>query len=91
MIDADDNTIEDQLVPNVHILTKSIFLFLNPTKVSMTQAQVREEISMLYFTRISHLQLQTLQNLLSPGIKRVSQWDLIDNKIQELNSKSSNY
>ncbi|PLW45475.1 hypothetical protein PCASD_05926 [Puccinia coronata f. sp. avenae] len=91
MINADGNTIEDQVVPNVHKLTKSIFLFLNPAKVSMTQAQVREAILMLYVTRIGHLRLQTLQHLLSPGIKRVSQWDLINNKIQELNSKSSDY
>ncbi|PLW16775.1 hypothetical protein PCASD_17162 [Puccinia coronata f. sp. avenae] len=55
-----------------HKLAESIFRFLNPAKVSMTQAQVREAISMLYVTRISHLQLQTLQHLLSPGIKRVS-------------------
>ncbi|PLW37271.1 hypothetical protein PCASD_09412 [Puccinia coronata f. sp. avenae] len=91
MLDADGNTIEDRIVPNVHKLAKSIFCFLEPAEVSMTQPQVREVISMLYIARIGHLQLQTLQHLLSPAIKRISQWDLINNKIQELNSKSSDY
>jgi hypothetical protein len=91
MLDADGNTIEDQIVPNVHKLAESIFRFLEPAEVSMTQPQVREAISMLYIARIGHLRLQTLQHLLSPAIKRISQWDLIDNKIQELNSKSSDY
>jgi hypothetical protein len=55
MLDADGNTIEDRIVPNVHELTESIFCFLKPAEVSMTQPQVREAISMLYIARIGHL------------------------------------
>ncbi|PLW11251.1 hypothetical protein PCANC_20316 [Puccinia coronata f. sp. avenae] len=92
IINADGDTIEDAVVPDLHMLMNSIIRFLHSDEVSMTEDEVEEKKTPLYCVRIGYMRLQTLHHLLNkPSFKQVSQWDLIDEKIHQLKTRDTDY
>ena len=91
MVDGDGNMIDHGIVPNLHDLTDSIFHSLHHAPDMCHDAEIKEIKSMKYVARIGHLRLHTLDHLMNPSVKKVSQWKLIDNMILHLKSKSSDY
>ncbi|PLW34590.1 hypothetical protein PCASD_19232 [Puccinia coronata f. sp. avenae] len=92
IINADGDTIEDAVVPNLHMRMNSIIRFLHSDEVSMTEDEVEEKNTPLYHVQIGYMQLQTLHHYLNkPLFKQVSQWDLIVEKIHQLKTRDTDY
>ncbi|KAA1074975.1 hypothetical protein PGT21_026064 [Puccinia graminis f. sp. tritici] len=91
IINSKGDLIEEGQVPLLCNIARAIFRYLHPAEATMTDADVDKAIPVLWYGRIGHLRLQTVDLLVHSQFKKVSQWALIDNKINEVKARGTDY
>jgi hypothetical protein len=91
IINSKGDLIEEGQVPPLRDVARAIFRYLHPAEATMTDADVDKAIPVLWYGRIGHLRLQTVDLLVHSQFKKVSQWALIDDKINEVKARGTDY
>ncbi|EFP86220.2 uncharacterized protein PGTG_12176 [Puccinia graminis f. sp. tritici CRL 75-36-700-3] len=91
IINSKGDLIEEGPVPLLCDIARAIFRYLHPAEATMTDADVDKAIPVLWYGQIGHLRLQTVDLLVHSQFKKVSQWALIDDKINEVKARGTDY
>ncbi|EFP92767.1 uncharacterized protein PGTG_18651 [Puccinia graminis f. sp. tritici CRL 75-36-700-3] len=91
IINSKGGLIEGGPVPMLCDVARTIFQYLHPAEATMTDSDVDKAIPVLWYGQIGHLKLQMVNLLAHLQFKKLSQWALTDNKINEVKACGIDY